>query len=128
MSIYTCLGEESSQTQYRRLLISAAQMDQSFTWSIAMTATHRDTALFYLTGPLAGEFVAYGVVADSLPKLDARDGRYNLRADDLTMLPKPVPRKAMLRRLPWGWLKQPRMSSRVPYDLEPRLLRLPKSA
>lgn len=123
MAIYTCLGEESPQTRYRAYLQKAASTGRSFSWSVAATAMPGDTGLFYLTGPAAREFIAYGQI-DSPPKLDRRDNRHHARIVDLTMLQRPVPRNTVLARLAWGWLQQPRRSSRVPDAIEPALMKL----
>lgn len=95
VAIYACPAVEDLSDSYLPLFRRAAQRGTSFTWSVAKTAWRGDTALIYLSGRHAMQFVAYGRI-DTMPRYDGRDGRYYSRLVDVELLLAPVDRETVM--------------------------------
>ena len=116
-SLYVCFGNPSKG--HLESLEDAADADGEVTWTINRHARPGDQVILYLKLPLAS-FVATGSV-ESEPELEddgEYEGHYMADIDLVRMLPAPVHIRDVRKAFPaWGWLQQPRRSTRVPDDI-----------
>ncbi len=120
--IHVCFGTPPHHLQ-RLKEIGAGESNW---WTINKEARPGDQIVFYMKRPLS-EFVAVGVV-DSDPWFiddEANDwfGHYAVDVSDVAMLPHAVSIVHARQRFPsWGWLRQPRRSTRVPGQIANKFL------
>ena len=118
-----CFG---TPPQHLKRLKEIAASGEPDWWTINREALPGDQIAFYMKRPLS-QFVAVGVV-DTKPQLikDESDewfGHYAADVTDIAMLPRPVSIVHARERFPsWGWLRQPRRSTRVPGQIANKFL------
>jgi hypothetical protein len=121
--LHVCFG---TPPQHLERLKEIAASGEPNWWTINSEALPGDHIAFYMKRPLS-QFVAVGVV-DSDPRYiddETNDwfGHYRVDVTDVAMLPHPVSIVHARQRFPsWGWLRQPRRSTRVPGQIANKFL------
>ena len=120
--LHVCFGTPPEHVE--RLKEIAA--GESNWWTINREALPGDQIAFYMKRPLS-QFVAVGVVASEPRFIDDETndwfGHYRVDVADVAMLPHPVSIIHARQRFPsWGWLRQPRRSTRVPGQIANKFL------
>jgi hypothetical protein len=121
--LHICFGTPS---QHLARLKEIAAGDELDSWTINSEALPGDQIAFYMKRPLS-QFVAIGVVATEPWLIDDETdewfGHYAVDVTDVAMLPYPVSIVHARERFPsWGWLRQPRRSTRVPGQIANKFL------
>lgn len=121
--LHICFG---TPAQHLARLQEIAAGDEPDSWTINSEALPGDQIAFYMKRPLS-QFVAIGFVATEarLIKNESEEwfGHYVVDVTDVAMLPHPVSIGDARKRFPsWGWLRQPRRSTRVPGQIANKFL------
>jgi putative restriction endonuclease len=126
MSVYICLG--APNRGHPEDLEECSVTGDFVYWTINSKAEIDDEVFFYLIAPVSS-FVARGIVQSTPEQVnDPRDewfGHFMADIGDLTMLPRWLHIRRLRSAFPaWGWLKQPRRSTRIPDKVVPQLLQM----
>jgi hypothetical protein len=122
--LHVCFGTPPHHLERLEKLAASSEPDS---WTINSEALPGDQIAFYMKRPLS-QFVAIGVVATEPWFIDNDSddwfGHYAVDVTDIAMLPHPVSIVHACERFPsWGWLRQPRRSTRVPGQIANKFLR-----
>jgi hypothetical protein len=121
--LHVCFGTPPQHLERLKEIAASGEPDW---WTINSEALPGDQIAFYMKRPLS-QFVAVGVVATEPWFIDDETddwfGHYAADVTDVAMLPHPVSIVHARQRFPsWGWLRQPRRSTRVPGQIANKFL------
>lgn len=125
MATYICLGTPPFAG---RSIAQIASAKRPGTWTIHRHARVGDSVLFYTRGPVSA-LVAKGTVAGDARKVTNRRahwfGYYMAPVGHVQLLPREVGLDEIRKTFPrWGYWTQPRLSTRVPDEIDGKLQRL----